>query len=344
VGQAGVGSGGLLSIDVGRGSSFAVNGGGTLTNNGTVRVVAGANTTNVPAGGQFSPISAGTWAGTSGNAVQAVGGTWNTGTNVFTASDVTSASGAGGATASISDLTAHQRMLISDTTAGTSLGVSFLDAPGSISLTGTTVTGTPLSSLEGLVPTGQAPLDAWNISTTGFSPGNPAYLSLLLGAGYSPYQLATAGFARTNLSVWDYTYNGSAWSWTELPPNDLTFDGTYASFTATALNDANGCDYAIVGTPLLDGDANRDGRVDINDLTVVLTNYDQSVGMSWSTGDFIGDGTVDINDLTIVLTNYNTTVASGSAVGFGAVPEPGTLLLLAASLAGLLACAWRKRK
>ena len=72
----------------------------------------------------------------------------------------------------------------------------------------------------------------------------------------------------------------------------------------------------------LPGDANGDGKVDINDLTIVLTNYDQT-GMTWSQGDFNGDGKVDINDLTIVLTNYGTT----SGTGLAAVPEPSCVVL-----------------
>ena len=160
------------------------------------------------------------------------------------------------------------------------------------------------------------------------------YLSLLIGAGYTPYQLATAAFSRDNLSVWDY--NGTTWS--RFQANDLTFDGTYASFTVTALS---GYDYAVVGTPLQLGDANRDGRVDVNDLTIVLTNFGQSRGMSWSTGDFTGDGTVDINDLTIVLANFGTTYAAPS--GIKAVPEPCTITLLLAGAACPLALAWRKR-
>jgi nicotinamidase-related amidase len=96
-----------------------------------------------------------------------------------------------------------------------------------------------------------------------------------------------------------------------------------------------------VGKATLFGDANLDGKVDINDLTVVLTNYGE-VGMSWSQGDFNGDGRVDINDLTTVLTNYGQTYSA--AMGIKAVPEPGTLALFAAGLVGLLAYAWRKRK
>ena len=89
---------------------------------------------------------------------------------------------------------------------------------------------------------------------------------------------------------------------------------------------------------VLPGDANLDGQVDINDLTVVLSHYDQT-GMTWTEGEFTGDGKVDINDLTIVLAHYNQSVgASGS---LAAVPEPGSAALLAAVAAGLLACAWR---
>ena len=72
---------------------------------------------------------------------------------------------------------------------------------------------------------------------------------------------------------------------------------------------------------LLPGDANGDGKVDINDLTVVLAHYGQT-GMAWAQGEFTGDGTVDINDLTIVLAHYGQSFGSSSAGGLSAVPEP----------------------
>ena len=56
-------------------------------------------------------------------------------------------------------------------------------------------------------------------------------------------------------------------------------------------------------TPAIPGDANEDGRVDVNDLTIVLSHFGQT-GASWTTGDFVGDGTVDVNDLTTVLSHF----------------------------------------
>ena len=71
------------------------------------------------------------------------------------------------------------------------------------------------------------------------------------------------------------------------------------------------------------GDANGDGKVDINDLTIVLSDFGQT-GCAWSQGCMDGDptGKVDINDLTIVLADFGTTY---TAAGIKAVPEPSCL-------------------
>ena len=81
---------------------------------------------------------------------------------------------------------------------------------------------------------------------------------------------------------------------------------------ADAINDSgqiagwgkyNGAGVGFLLTPALPGDANLEGRVDVNDLTVVLTNFGRT-STTWSQGDFNGDGKVDVNDLTILLTHF----------------------------------------
>ena len=88
------------------------------------------------------------------------------------------------------------------------------------------------------------------------------------------------------------------------------------------------------------GDANADGRVDINDLTIVLTNYGKT-GATWTQGEFTGSGTVDINDLSIVLANFGQT--AGSPAAMIPAPEPSAIALLLAGAACLAAFAWRRR-
>ena len=84
---------------------------------------------------------------------------------------------------------------------------------------------------------------------------------------------------------------------------------------------------------LLPGDANLDGTVDINDLTIVLSHFGGS-GMAWDSGDFNGDGNVDVNDLTIVLANFGSRLSAPPA-SLAAVPEPCALaLVLGAALLG----------
>jgi hypothetical protein len=65
--------------------------------------------------------------------------------------------------------------------------------------------------------------------------------------------------------------------------------------------------------------------------------------MTWAQGEFTGDGTVGINDLTIVLAHYNQSIGSAAGGGLATVPEPSMLLLTAAGLLGLLAIARPRR-
>ena len=63
--------------------------------------------------------------------------------------------------------------------------------------------------------------------------------------------------------------------------------------------------------------------------------------MNWGTGDFTGSGKVDINDLTIVLSHYNQTAGTRRR-SFSVVPEPGSLLLLVLAALGVSALARRR--
>jgi T5SS/PEP-CTERM-associated repeat protein len=325
----GTSTGTVLEIDVGRGSALNIGNGGTFTNGLTsasnnVRVVASAH---VPAGNNYTPITpTAIWAGSGG--YQAVGGTWDTGTHSFTASTVAAA--AAGSPDSV-DRSLQQRMLINDSTAHTWFGVGLLSSGSSttLGLTGTTLSGGPLTSLNGLLTGGATVLDGWSLSgVSGYNGTDPFYLS---------FSLPCTGYKRSGLTVW--RYNGTSWS--NLSPYDLTYDGALASFGDTT-GLANNYAYAVTGKAitLLPGDANGDHIVNINDLSKILANYDKT-GMYWIDGDFNGDGTVDISDLSSLLANYDVTYTAGA--GIRAVPEPGTVALLAAGLVGLLAYAWRKR-
>ena len=77
--------------------------------------------------------------------------------------------------------------------------------------------------------------------------------------------------------------------------------------------------------------------MDINDLTIVLTNFGQN-RHDLGAGRVHRDGTVDINDLTIVLANFGAT----SGERLAAVPEPSSLLLIGVGAATLAACALRR--
>jgi T5SS/PEP-CTERM-associated repeat protein len=210
----------LMAIDVGRGSSLSTS--GTLTNNGKIRVLAGAG---VATGSTFAPVSAGAWGGT--GTVQAVGGTWGTSNHQFTASAVqTGTSG----TPVAMDLASVQRMLVSDGDAW-SLGASFLAKSALLSLTATKISDGALTSLNNALPFDQHVLGGWLFqANSGYTAGDPAYLSFDIGGGY----------ALDGLEVWRCT--GATWEL--LAANDLTYDGRYASFPASDLSLSG---YAVTG-------------------------------------------------------------------------------------------------
>jgi len=71
------------------------------------------------------------------------------------------------------------------------------------------------------------------------------------------------------------------------------------------------------------GDATSDGLTDINDLNVVLNNFNDPTTGGPTTGDFTFDDLVDINDLNVVLNNFNDRAALPS---FAQVSDSNNLL------------------
>jgi T5SS/PEP-CTERM-associated repeat protein len=221
----------LLAVDVGRASLLSTGtGGGTISNNGTIRIFAGAG---VPTSGyEYSPIFVGTWGGT--GTYQAIGGTWSTTNHRFTASSVMSGTSGSGVAL---NLACVQRALVTDSGLGkanSQVGASFVTAGSTTNIvfTATAMDTLLLDNLQGQLPTGKFVLDGWSFSTTNYavSSTNPIYLSFKVGPGQSSDDLA----------VWQYSGN----SWKSYTPLDMTYDGIFASFTATSLDR-----YAMVGVP-----------------------------------------------------------------------------------------------
>lgn len=101
------------------------------------------------------------------------------------------------------------------------------------------------------------------------------------------------------------------------------------------------------------GDANLDGVVDDDDVTIVGATYSPGVAQPhWALGDFDYNGFVDDDDVTLLGAFYDpsatplfppaepeATVESAVA----AVPEPSAVVLAAVSLA-LVGLLWARRK
>ncbi len=88
-----------------------------------------------------------------------------------------------------------------------------------------------------------------------------------------------------------------------------------------------------VATLLIPGDADGNGYVDDDDLSLLLANWTGvgGTGKAWSTGDFEGDGDVADDDLSLLLSNW-----TGPPPSPLAVPEPTAVALLLPGVVGLM--------
>jgi T5SS/PEP-CTERM-associated repeat protein len=204
----------LLAMTVGDGSNLDL-GPGILSNIGVIRLAAAPTAT---AGSIYTPITAS--AASTWGAVQALGGTWNSSAATFTVS--AAATGNAGAAVTI-DPSTTQRIHITDLGTGHSMIASFLSSPtpGSLVFTASPVDASDLALLQNDLSPGSSMVDGWLFTTSGYTSGDPVDLSFDIGSG----------LLQNDLALWHF--DGTQWT----PySTDISYDGTFASFTVTGFS------------------------------------------------------------------------------------------------------------
>lgn len=151
-------------------------------------------------------------------------------------------------------------------------------------------------------------------------------------APFQEIQLTQGGVEKTMLEIINDAISGS------VSRTDLRF-GVGPDDEIYVLNKHDGIVRKFVSVSgLLDGDADRDGDVDADDLQRWEAGYG-SAG-DWSDGDFDGDALVTGSDF---LTWQRQAGKTAPLAAVQQVPEPSSLVLTVFALAGLLAYDHRRR-
>ncbi len=125
-------------------------------------------------------------------------------------------------------------------------------------------------------------------------------------------------------------YNGQPW-------------GTSVFGNVTYTADLSAYRNQIYSYTALSGDINFDGRVNVFDVNLVSSNWDDG----GPTGDANHDGVVDLFDLTLIMANWTQTAGTGANAAAlssaSSAPEPSTATLLLFAGTALL-FRWRVRR
>jgi len=187
-------------------------------------------------------------------------------------------------------------------------------------------------------------IDADQDRSTGFT-GSANENSI--GADFLLQGSSVFSFVGASQTTWGWNFLGTQ-PWDDFPTTDIetmiprSLIGNPSGFDFILFGDNTGDpDYypnsAITGPTgdllrylvngPLDGDLNGDGFVGVDDLNIVLTNWNQTVTPGdLLSGDPTGEGFVGVDDLNVVLSNWNAGTPP-TAEATGTVPEPGTLSL-----------------
>jgi hypothetical protein len=129
--------------------------------------------------------------------------------------------------------------------------------------------------------------------------------------------------------------NGTLFDGKDINGNATTETARSISLVDVELNDTGDITYgatsdwsiirSAVGTELVGGDANFDGKVDSLDFGTLVANFGDT-GKKWSQGDFDGvDGKVNTLDFNVLAANFGA--APGATLG-SVVPEPASISLM----------------
>lgn len=174
---------------------------------------------------------------------------------------------------------------------------------------------------------------------TGYG-GNPAGLVV-------PYSVSLSVFDGTTSTV--LTSLDLSGPDGTLAPFTLSFDSTgtpyagqnlqinlYSSGVQTVFDDI----HLATSVAVVPGDIDGNGQVNLTDYGILTSHWLQTVAPG-TFGDLNSDGKISIPDFSIFKTDYNA--FNGGGGESLAVPEPGTLILLAIASPALL-LAWRRRR
>jgi len=260
---------------------------------------------------------------------------------------------------------------VSVTSSGEVVKYLFVQDNGTLSITGGSLaanaivqkTGGSISFNGGTLTTPQI---IGSLASTGgiFSPGASPAASTISGTytqdGSSTLQIEltgpTAGSQYDQLTVTgNVSLEGELDLLTSFTPtlaasfdvliSNTALTGTFDTVAGTILDDELGLAVTYLSDRVravaaLPGDLNLDGVVDEFDLAALAGNW-LAENATWVGGDVTGDGVVDADDLNFLALNWQAGALPEPAVealaaSFTAVPEPGSLAMMALGLVALL--------